>query len=230
MDESKNVDDSSGNLSSLYAENSFVRALIQLIPLGIGGAGDVLFMDYVERMRKRRAKVFFDELDSGEIVLSESVIRSEEFLHRFFIATRVALNAQRDEKIRNFAKLLKSSVNSESNLDNDEFEEYVSILDELSYREWLALLILDEFSYTERSEEQNDLQWSNDFWIDFKDRVSDELKIDHDEVVSFLNRISRTGLYEQIVGGFMDYEGGVGVLTKRFHKLKCVLIDREEGL
>jgi len=94
------------------------------------------------------------------------------------------------------------------------------MLDELSYSEWSALLILDRHSSTPRDPKENDLQWSYKFWMQFKADVEKELGIRAEEVSTYMNRIGRTGLYEQFVGGYLSYSGGVGMLTPRFYRLK----------
>jgi len=54
----------------------------------------------------------------------------------------------------------------------DEYEDFLNILDELSYRELQALSILDQFSNRPRTSDQNDGQWANTFWEEFIQRVS----------------------------------------------------------
>lgn len=119
-----------------------------------------------------------------------------------------------------FARLLKSSLTKNEITNIDEYEDYLKILDEISYRELLALKILDEYSSTPRSQEQNDLQWTNEFWDNFECRLDNELGIPKDQITDFMNRIGRTGCYEMFTGRFWDYTGGKGKLTSTYFKLK----------
>ncbi len=203
-----------------YESNRVIRGLVQLIPFGVGGAIDVVLTRTLVAIREERTRVFFDELAKGETQFPPTTLESENFLHCFFATTRYALNSRRREKIKMFARLLKSSVNDDGPQDTDEYEEYLEILDELSYRELYALAILDSYSSNPRTANQNDLQWANVFWADFLARLSSELKISRDEVTDFLNRISRSGCYELFSGTYYDYSGGKGKLTPTYRRLK----------
>jgi hypothetical protein len=125
-----------------------------------------------------------------------------------------------------FARLLKSLLKENEIRSIDEYEDYLKILDEISYREFLALKVLDEYSETPRTEEQNDLQWTNQFWEDFESRLAGELNIPIEQVVDFMNRITRTGCYEMFTGSFWDYTGGKGKLTPTYQRLKNFVKDR----
>ena len=211
------------NLQTLlkkYKANRVIRGLIQLIPLGVGGAIDVVLCETLEKIRRDRATTFFDELAKGDVIIDESLLQSEDFLHAFFSTAKYALNSRRREKIKMFARLLKSSLTDTELKNLDEYEDYLKILDELSYRELLALSILDQFSSRPREEDWNDLQWVSTFWDEFEQRLSSELDITKEQVTDFMNKIARTGCYEMFTGGYFDYTGGKGKLTPTYQRLK----------
>ncbi len=209
-----------GDLLVRYENAGVVRALIQLVPLGIGSAGDTLLASRVKKIREDRAREFFDELAKDGSVLTPAVVENEDFIHCFLVTSKAALNTRRREKIRLFARLLKSSVGENHPRSTDDYEEMLGILDDLTYSEWSALLLLDRHSGVERQPSENTLQWSLKFWPQFMSDVESELGIPPSELTAFMSTIARTGLYEIITGGFLDYEGGVGVLTPRFFRLK----------
>jgi hypothetical protein len=208
-----------------YYDNRVIRALIQLVPCGIGSAVDVLLMKTVDNIREQRAKAFFDELSNGNMIVDEALLESEDFLHSYFATAKMALNSRRREKIQMFARLLKSSISGEGPQDSDEYEDFLGILDELSYRELQALAIMDEFSSLPRTEEQNDLTWTDTFWDKFVNRLEEKLKIPSEEVSDFMNRISRTGCYEMFTGSYWDYTGGKGKLTPTYKRLKRYIME-----
>ena len=86
---------------------------------------------------------FFDELAKGDVIVDEELLKSEDFLHAYFATTKYALNTRRREKIEMFARLLKSSITEKDISSIDEYEDLLKVLDELSYRELLALRILE---------------------------------------------------------------------------------------
>lgn len=210
----------SEELLARYDNARAVRTLVQLIPFGIGGAVDIWFTESLERIRKERAQIFFDRLASDEVRLTEEVIKSDEFLHCFFLTSKAALNSRRREKIELLASLLSSTFSRPEHPDFDEYEELIQILENITWREWRALNILDRFTNTPMSPSDNLLQWSLKFWNTFVGAIEAELGIPQNEIIPFLTGISRTGLYVEISGGFMDYSGGVGYLSPRFQKLK----------
>jgi hypothetical protein len=208
------------NLLARYEDNRVVRGLVQLIPFGIGGALDVVITKTLSNIREERSRAFFDELIKTSKPLEPTVLESEDFLHCYFSTVRYALNSRRREKIQMFARLLKTSLDETGPRDVDEYEEFLAILDDLTFRELQTLTIMDAFSDRPRTPDLNDLQWTNTFWDEFEDRIVRELGVPNDEVRDFLSRISRTACYEVFTGGYFDYTGGKGKLTPTYRRLK----------
>lgn len=202
-----------------YQDSYFVRALSQLIPLGLGGAADTVLIGRLEAIRKKRTETFFKALAEGEVSLTKDVIESDDFLHKFVTTTKAALETRHSEKIALFANLLANGSDPEA-CDVEEYEDLLKILDELSFRELKALSILDRFSDHPRNREDNDLQWVNTFWDAFEEAAADEIGLPVEQMRDFMNRIARTGCYEIFTGGFMDYTGGKGKLTLTYAHLK----------
>jgi hypothetical protein len=216
------------SLLERYSRSTTIRALIQLIPFSAGGAVDVFLMGRLDAIRAERAKAFFDELSKSDAILTPEAIDSEDFLHRYFTTVKCALNTRRREKIKAFARLLKASLGDDGTCaDADVYEDFLSILDGLSYREIRALALLEQYYKTPRDAGQNDLQWTNIFWEEFVVVAGKELGLQADVVVDFMNRISRTGCYEMFTGSYMDYTGGKGRLTPTYFRLKKMI--NEEG-
>jgi len=212
-----------GQLAKYYQSQPIVQALVNAIPI-CGGSLDTLLNARAEEIAKERTTEFFDELSEGSIELTEEIIQSEDFIHRWVITAKVAVNTRRREKIRLFARLLKSSFLSDTSVTTDEYEEYLSILDELSYREFLVLSTLERYEREfPPSENENELQKANQFWEKFVSEVKQELDLTFDEVQAMLTRLNRTGCYETIVGMYLGYKGGRGKLTATYFRLKKLL-------
>lgn len=99
----------------------------------------------------------------------------------------------------------------------DRYEEHLLLLNEISEREFslLVLLARHERKYPQEPSE-NRLQRAMHFWKDFAKDADEELGIDGDALEAMLTRLTRTGMYHEITGGFWDYTGGVGYLTTTF--------------
>ncbi len=211
-----------------YEQSSVVRGLVQLIPLSIGSALDTAVLTRVQSIRADRAHAFFDELAKGKEQLRPELLENNEFLHCYFATVAAALRTQRTEKIQALARLLRSSTVSGKMVIVDEYEEFLSILSELSYRELSVLTVLH--GYESRHPHQvgeNDLQRANRFWEAFHNQVVVELPIRPNEVDSILTRLNRSGCYETFTGGYLDYTGGKGKITPLFHRLKEVALNAD---
>ncbi len=201
-----------------------MRALVPLIFTPFAAGLDAALLQKLQNIREERVRAFFDGLAEGKIELTEDLIKNEDFLHCFFITAKAALNTRRREKIKMFARLLKTAVVEDTFSNIDEYEEYLSILDELNYQEFSMLLLLDKYeSKYPRKDTENELQRAWRFWPDFINELEKELKFPKEEINDRLARLNRTGCYETFVGGYANYSGGVGKLTSTYFRLKKLI-------
>lgn len=207
-------------LGKRYEQQPLIRALVQLIPFGIGSAADVALTSALIRIREDRARTFFDELAKGKIALTQEQITNEDFLHAYFATARAALNTRRREKVKVLGRLFANYCKAERHTDTDNYEELLAIIDDLTLRELHALLILRESeSYTALLPGENRLQRATRFWNSFLSRIETEVGVSKSETPGFLQRLNRTGLYQTFVGGMWDYEGDKGCTTANFENL-----------
>lgn len=216
------------SLGKKYQENYLIRSLIQLLSvygIGVGSAVDVAFVGIIEQMKKKRLETFFDELAKGELKLTEEVIKSEDFVHRFIITLKAVANERRQEKITFLARLLNNfplAIGDEKL--NDEYEMLLNILDELDYREMYIIVTLYEYEKANpKADGINELQRATKFWGDFEKNACKKLGINSSEFEGYMTRLSRTGLYKEITGGYFDYTGGKGYLTDLLYKLAAYI-------
>lgn len=190
-----------------------------------------LMVGIATKIRERRQERLLDELAKGEKLLTDKEIHSHEFVSAFMIVHHVVLRTRREEKIQYFARLLLSGV-EKSQLDSDEFDEFVNILDEISYREIQVLKLLKHFEDTIEPiiiddgrtppRLQNDVQKAKGFWSQFEQSIlkqSAELDIyTADEITSMLVQLQRTGMYRPFHGHWGDENkhGETTVLFDRF--------------
>ncbi|QUT05961.1 hypothetical protein KFK14_00130 [Sphingobium phenoxybenzoativorans] len=214
--------DANGNeisLASDYAGNPVIRALIQLIPNGLGSAFDVIIMDRADRIKKQRVRTFFDELETGAVVLTKDLINDNEFLHSLNATMIAAFRSRREQKIRMFARLLQNGAVEGKAKSPDDYEELLNLLDDLSYREWEALILFKKHLDTTPPDE-NPLKRVNPIWEVFVADLESILNVEKEEASSFMTRISRTGLYNEITGTYWDYSGGMGITTPKFERFR----------
>lgn len=214
-----------GKLAVKYANSPKTRSLLHLVPWW--SSVDNLLQERYQEIAEERVTAFFDELASGEHELSEELIRTEDFLHRYFITTRAALNTRRREKIKMFARLLRASINTDLFSSIDEYEEYLSILDELSFRELQVLSILDRYESEYPAKEGGNLINRTDgFWEAFIQELINRLHIPENEVRFILYRLTRTGCYQPIIktrSGIANAIGDCGILTSTYQRLRHLI-------
>ena len=216
-------------VSRYPATSPIFRGLIQLLPCGIGSAIDVAVVTKLENIHKDKLREFFDEFEKGVVQLTPEIIEKEDFLHCYFSTVRAALNSRRREKIRYFARLLTSSINSSEISTVDEYEECLGILDELSFRELGILVVLSRYEKEYSHQDGGgDLKQANRFWDQFSSEVCSRFSIPDGELNGILIRLNRTGLYGTIIGTYFGYTGGRGKLTPLYTKLEK-LIKPEDG-
>ena len=221
----ENLENQAIGIADFYEQNPVIRALVKLIPGG--SATEAAVLTQINRIREKRKRAFFDELANSDGINNPELLQSDDFLHCFFSTMRFMLNTRQEEKIRMFARLLTCTTVKNHELSNVYvYEEYLDILDELRYREFQALTILDSFSGYARGKDQNDLQWTQQFWDDFCLQLVKEVGILHEHIPHFLIRICRTGCYEEHLG-YYDNSRGVGKLTPIFQKLKCFVQEQD---
>lgn len=214
------------NLLKRYENSPIIRSLIQLIPCGVGSALDTAITIKIINMREKRLRVFYDKLGEGDIILTPDLLESEDFLHYYISTYKAVINTKRSKKVEFFAKLLKAYIIYDELKQLDEYEDYLKILDDLSYRELVILIKLEtcESKYS-KEDDENDLQYCSRYWDEFKSKLIFELRIQEDEIESLLTRLNRTGCYETFTGNYLDYTGGKGRTTPTFKKLKKYIME-----
>jgi len=201
-----------GKLSVQYSTRPTIKALLKLVP-GWSSA-DTLLQKRADEIKSDRLKVFFDELAQGKRDLTDELIQSDSFLHAYFCTLRAAMNSRQHEKIQNFARLLDSSLDPTLHVSDDEHEELLALLEEISLREFAILRDLRsrELSHP-RQEGENALQHAWRYWKDFKMATVETYGVPDESFNAFMARLERTGLYLRITGNYLDYSGDIGTTT-----------------
>jgi hypothetical protein len=194
--------------------------------LGASAVIDAGIVSAAAFIRRSRLTAFKNELTSLNLCPAEEKVRSQEFIEAFVATASRAERTKREEKIRILARLFfsywRDGVFTPESY--DKFEEDLTIIDELGYREFLILSILSKYEREYPAlTSMNQLQRARQFWTLFESDVVRELDIRPEEVQGYLQRLSRTGLYQPITGSYLDYTGGLGHLTARFEQVKARL-------
>ena len=154
-------------------------------------------------------------------------MENEDFVHCFSATILPALNTHRQEKIQMFARLLKTPLSGGGGIEDvDEYEYFLEILHDLSYREFQALRILDSFGGRRQRDRPIDLMWTKTIWKDFEQALAERLGVPQGTTGEFAHRLSRTACFLEFSGTTTwDYAGGMGKLTPTYRRLmECVRV------
>lgn len=211
-----------------YYDNRYVRALIQLVPYGIGSAVDVFIHETIEKMRIDRLRAFYTQLEFGKIELTEEIIQNEEFLHCYFSTIKCVLNTSRKEKIELFGKLFNKSIKASLIFDTDNYEYFLKILDELSLVEIQILNLLDRLESQTNPEDRlrNHILRANvEIWKEFRVEMKSQFNIEDNLLDETLIRIERTGcLYIPRITS-NDLRPYAAMTTEIYRKLKELIFE-----
>lgn len=202
----------------------FIEAISAYTGFPINSTVDILVGKKVQEMTISRMRSFFDELNSGEIVLDKSIIEDNDFLHSYFSVLNYAVRAKSDEKSKRFAKIIKKLYNNKIN--TNEFEDYTAIFNELSDREFIILCIKFSFEIEIKKSSPTFEDYdpidpypkTNSYWNKFVSEVDKTLGIDENELSNILMRIQRTGCYKIHFGHYIGKES-IGDTTILFQKI-----------
>lgn len=199
--------------------SKILRAIAQFLP--VGATIDILLQDYLTKIQQRRFEDLINQINKGAISIDSYEAQSDEFIHAFVRTAKAASNSFKNEKIELLGNVFVNGYKKNCFQDMDQYEEIISIIEELSIKEFHILIILDEYvSQCERKEDDNDLNWASCYFPKFIERINREMGISEIYLQAILKRIERTGLYAEIVGTYLDYAGGKGYLTPLYYDFK----------
>lgn len=212
-----------------YENDTGIKLFIEALSIGSGfpitTVISTLVGNKVKQMTESRIKSFFDELNSGEIELNETLIENQDFLHSYFSVLDYVARSKSNEKSARFARIIKNLYLN--NISLNQFEDYTSIFNELSEREFAILCIKYDFERKATPDEaiiglekpRNPFQKTQEYWTEFTKEVEQKLEIELNELTAILFRLQRTGCY-MIHSGYFDVKNdGCGDTTVIFDKI-----------
>jgi hypothetical protein len=208
-------------LHDIYERSPLFKGLIQLIPYA--GIPEAMVNAYANRLRNKKYRTFFEQLNDGKFELTEEMIASDDFLNAYFSTVNYVLRSRSDFKFKAFAEILKCLATAKIN--GNEHEDYSKIFDDLTEREFVILAIKHDFELLHKDvhPELNPLQRTSIYWEQFKRTVFKRIDIGENELQSMLIRIQRTGCYLKFTGYFDESTDQVGDTTEIFSTLKKII-------
>jgi len=210
--------------SKIYAEQTVLRAAINLIPY-VGGSFDILLSSSGQNFVAKRIESFIEELRKeisklDDRKINHTFLKSEEGFDLIMKGFNSASRTRQKEKLKLYANIIKNALTIGKINNEDEPEFFLKIIEELSIKDLQAgLLLFDlrsgKIKIPEKNKAaQNGLSLSDSEILSI---VFDDL--DKDTLVSNFLRLERTGLIKERVGSYIGYGGGKYLINPLFDRL-----------
>lgn len=200
----------------------WAKALSQITPFS--AVPEAYYSAKIDEIQKKRENVFFEELSKGNLSITQETLNQNDLLRKIEVAMRATYRTQREEKIKMLAHLILGSEDDNVLTDIDEFEYYLTIVDELNYRELVLLSVLDRYYQELRDKDfatQKELiDAVKPIWPEFLSEAASELAINEFEVENMLQRLASSGCFEFFIG-YGDPTGGI--LTHTYDRIRAIL-------
>jgi hypothetical protein len=215
-----------------YSENPTIRGIVEVAKaIPIAGSFVSIFdaaaMTAIERYREAQLAIFLDELANSGLDPNAPIPEGKQYdiIRAILITSEAVARSHREEKARAFARLLAAGIQEPIRISlSDEFEDYVSILDDVSWRELQMMALLAKFEEPYRntsiSLQEREIRA---YWPDFLRSMTTQLDIPTPGTSGLLARLSRTGLYEIRLVPLAGNTQIIGALTGTYHRLAELL-------
>ena len=211
------------------SRNTVLQAFLQSTSIA-GAIADNFLLAKRDELQRNRIREFIAELDRQGCDITREQLERADFCHFTLVTIAAAARANRTEKVHMFARLLSNYDRVISGSIQDDYEEMLRVLDDMSVREYHLLVILRNY---ERmfAQEMNDLhhghvpggprRWAGGHWHEFVWKDMKRLGVPEEEVAGVLVRLRRTGFYETMQGQEPsgNFEGRTTPLFDRFVKV-----------
>ena len=205
--------------SEIYSSNSFVRAAITAIPY-VGGSIDILLSNRAQSIFQKRIMFFIfslaKELETLKVdEVNKEYFESDEGIDLLLKAFDAAIKTRNEEKLALYSKILRGASETK-NKETNMGESFLTVLTELSIEEIQLAKILYEMQKSKPKKLENELIWVSGAWEHLPEKCTPIIR---DNISFYLKRLERTGLIYEITGGYINYSGGIYIISDTFIKL-----------
>ena len=159
-------------LSEKIYNNPLTKNIIaiynQVIPFGEVVTTNIEIM--IDNFTKKKHQEFLETILSDNNLIVSADVNDIEFIMNFKRTLDAVNRLANNDKVVYFANLLKNGYMKENKISNDEYEENLRILGELSFWELNYLFFLHKF------EQNNDIN-QKFYWYKFMEEFEKEFKI-----------------------------------------------------
>lgn len=184
MKSKKELINAEKKINNLTTKN--IMAVFRTI-VPFGDVIDTNINEIVNNFIKQKQEIFLDEILKNDIELCTVDVNDVEFIMNFKKTLDAVNRLSNNDKIKYFANLLRNGYMKKEKISNDEYEEFLRVLNDLSYREINYIFFLYDF------ENKNDKENKN-YWYNFMSEFEKKFQINRYESYEIYKRIANTGI------------------------------------
>ncbi len=174
-----------------YVIGSGIMPLIRAVPI-LGDMISTSVEKALEDFQIKKQKQLIECILENEKMITEDKVNNIEFIINFSKTVEAVKRLATNDKIIYFGNLLRNGYLSEKLIDNNDFEEYSNIINELSYKEIKFL------SFAKLNSKNNKISGISKEWQAFCDKFIKEFNVSRYEVTEVFTRLKRTGFIEEL--------------------------------
>lgn len=191
--ELKNANDFVDIKSNPVVDN-VLMPVVKAIPV-VGDMIDSTMNKVLEEFQKKKEEQFIEVVLKDQHSITSDMVNDVEFIVNYARTLEAVKRLATNDKVKYFGNLIRKGYLSGGHIENSEFEEYLEILNTMSFRE--IQYLIDFKRYCEEKKKAETRYYRN-HWTGYMFEYSKVYKISGSELCSIFMRIKRTGFVEEI--------------------------------
>ena len=196
----KNANDYADIKSNPVVE-SVLMPIVKAVPV-IGDMIDSSMNKVIEEFQEKKEKELIQVILKDKNSITSDMVNDVEFIVNFAKTREAVRRLATNDKVKYFGNLIRNGYLSGEHIENSEFEEYLDILNTMSYRE--IQYLVDYFKFC-NGRHLNGVERLN-IWFSFLNQYSSRMKVRQHFIYSIFSRIAKTGFVEAF---YVTASGGV---------------------
>jgi hypothetical protein len=195
-----------------------VNAIVSLLKLtpGIGEYLDSALNEVLYRNQEKKRDELLEYIINGNKNITFEKVNDIEFIMNFAKTTEAVDRLSENNKIQYMGRLLRRGYFSNEKIINYQFDEFLSVIKDLSYREIEFLVIYDKFMGKVEKPVRNIYECDN--FIEFKKEIKIRFGTSDNIIIDMLNRLQSKGLCFFEIASDYASEGEYKTFTSEYFK------------
>lgn len=209
----KNANDYADIKSNPVVE-SVLMPIVKAIPV-IGDMIDSSMNKVIEEFQEKKENELIEVILKDKNSITSDMVNDVEFIVNFARTREAVRRLATNDKVKYFGNLIRNGYLSGEHIENSKFEEYLDILNTMSYRE--IQYLIDYKKYCEEKSKGKKVKYNR--WAYFRKEYAEIQQVTEVELWSVFMRIKRTGFIEE------EYETESGDVDADDNTFNSLVVD-----